>query len=783
MKELEELCELRREDGATQGDDADCTDQEESVDHQTDQAFLELLRSMWNDGEEDHETTDTEGGHKEDGGVEEHRPADDFTAGDREISEEKVNEEELEEIYEFALTQRKREGEEEEEKDSMEEEKESMGEEVEEVEEDAQEEFTELKRPGRSSTGRSIKTPQTNLHEERDPSPNCSYSRLFSDTWGAYVEEDPRSTPSSSGRSKTHTLQSQKPHPAHQPLSKVADRPLLQSSQSTVDNLTPGTPPSTSTLPVPGQSPGQGQDWRTGLDLPKEGLFVDRESPGPRSICISLSPDSPQQKKEPELIVLSDSSVDMDAVGSSRSPSPHSPYVVRDQSYTHIKPQEVLKPNELTLEDKRSGSSEFSPGHPSAGPAQRCDQSPLDCSPELSWLIPSTPLQHRQSTMSSSSQTRSSMCRMQLFPKGDASSPPSSAFSPPALPLNKRLQASNSPIGVSAHVGPAEDGVPVFAVPLSQAKPSQLSNSGLSKQDTAVRPPQQPYSSTPLHTLLHQPPGPQFNSPLHSSSDKRRPASQERAKTPPESPEKMELGSFHLSPFSDPSDPPSSSSHRALQSSQDRSDPSHQSRRSVGFSACNGSGRSRDTDDGGQHEEATEEPEATESSFRRSFMDMDEPPIAFSDFWDHDVCVDVNPGRFSLQLEDSRSSGQHSHGQHETARSPSSTDCQPSPPRNHTVGVSSQNCSAATTPSSKARDSHPSTNARAHTGPSPYDPTTGTTPGLSNSLLDPNIWDSWEEEEEGEVLPLSQRLKLSAQHKTPGWLSYLSVLRYTKPNT
>lgn len=769
MKELEQLCELKPEDGATQGDDANCTDQEESVDHQTDQAFLELLRSMWNDEEEDPEATDTEGGHKEDGGVEEHLPADDFTAGDREISEEKVNEEELEEIYEFALTQRKRE---EEEEDSIEEEKNSM----EEVKDSMEEVEEELKGPERSSAGFSIKTLQTNLHKERDPSPNCSYSRLFSDTWGDYVDEDPPSTPSSSSQSKTHTLQSQKPHLAHQPLSKGTDRALLQSSQSTVDNLTPGTPPSTSALPVPGQSPGQGQDWTTdaGLDLPEEGLFVGRESPGPHSICISLSPDSPQQKKEPELIVLSDSSVDLDTVGSSRSPSPHSPYAVQNQSYTHIKPQEVPKPNELTSEDKPSGSSEFSPGHPSAGPVQRCDRSPLDCSPELSWLIPSTPLQHKQSTTSSSSQTRSSMCRTQLFPRGDASSSSSSAFSPPALLLNKRLQASNSPIRVSAHVGPAEDGVPVFAVPLSQAKPSRHSSSALSKQDTAARPLQQPYSSTPLHTPLHQSPGPQFNSPLQSNLDKESSASQERGKTPPESPEKMELGSFHLSPFSDPSDPPSSSSHRALQSSQNHSDSPHQSRRSVGFNTCNGSGRGRHTDDGGQHEEATEETGATESSFRRSFMDMDEPPMAFSYLWEHDVCVDPNPGRFSLQLEDSTSSGQHSHGQHETARS-SSSNCQPSPPRNHTVGVSSENCSAGISPQTKAHDSHPSTNARAHTGPSPHDPTTGVTPGMSNSLLDSNIWDSWEEEEECEVLPLSQRVKPSAQHKTPGWLPYISL--------
>lgn len=807
LKELQQLCELRREDAAAQGDDEDCMGREENVNNQTDQAFMELLRSMWNEEDEDNEATDTDGGHEEERGVEEDRQADGLTAGDREICEEKVNEEEMEEIYEFAATQRKRE----EEKDSMEEE--------EVVEEDGQEVFTKLTEPKRSSTGFSAKNLQINPLMEPDPSLDSSYSRLFSDSWGAYKEGDPSSFPSTSGQPNTHTPQSQKHHLPHKSSSKLTDRALLQCSASIVDDLSLSPPPSISSLPVPGQSPGQGCNWRTDavdLDLPKEGFLLKKESQGPRTICIALSPDSPQIKKEPELIVLSDSSNEMEAFLSSRSPSPHSPCAVQNrQSYTQIKPQPVPKPNEPTLQDKKSSSLEFSPDHPSAAPDRMCNQSPVDCSPEVSWLIPSTPLQHGRSTMTSSSQTRSSMCRTQLFPKGET--PSSSAFSSPALPFNNRLQASNSPTRVSAPVGPTEDGVPrvkleetapcsssfdpnfchkensccdmsevreVFAAPLSQSKHSRPPSLILSKQDTPLHPQRQPYSSTPLHTELHQPPAPLVTSPLHSNFDKRRPISQGRARRPSESPEKTELGSFRLSSLSDPSDPPSTSPHRALQSSQRHSDSSRQSRRSVEFSPRNNTGseltrrgirdeeggrecENKDTGDEGQQEEATGESGVTESSFRQSFMAMDEPPIAFNDSWGLDVCVDANPGCFSLRLEDSGGSGQHSLGQRETARSSSSTNCQPSPPR-HSVRFSNSHGGVTASSPYKAHDSQPSTNAQAHTGPSPPDPTTRTTPEISNSLLDSRIWDSWEEDEEDEALPLSQRVNPSAQLKTPG---------------
>ncbi|XP_045904008.1 structure-specific endonuclease subunit SLX4 isoform X2 [Micropterus dolomieu] len=775
LQELQQLCELNQEDAATQWDEENYTNQE-NVHNQTDQAFTELLRSMWMEEDEDIQGRDPDGGSDEERGLEE---ADDLTSGEREIHEERVNEEELEEIYEFAATQRKREEEE-----------------TADEEEDGEEVFVNLTEPRRSSTGFSIKNLQP------DPSLDCSYSRLFSDSWGVYEEGDPSSLPSTS-----HTPQSQQHQSSHKPLSKRSGRTLLQSSASGVDDLSLSPPPSTSNLPVPGQSPGQVGDWGGGGDKGTEGLPLKRDSQRPRSMCVPLSPNLPQKKDEPELIVLSDSSEETEVVLSSRSPSPHPPCAVQNlQSYTQIKPQSVLKPGEPTLENKEPRSLEFSPGDP-VHPGSGCDQIPVDYSPEVSWLIPSTPLQPRRSTTTSSTQTKSSMCRTQLFPKGETSPP--SVSSSPALPFNNRLQTSSSPTRVSAHVCPTEGSVPrikleetvsssssfdlnfctkrssndvgkdgeVFAVPPCRPKLSHPSGSTSSKQDTPLHIQPQPYSSTPLHTELHQPPV-LGTSPLHSCLDKQRSSSQGRDRTPSLSPEKAELGSFHLSTLSDPSEPPSSSSHRGLQSSQRHSDSSHQcsaessshsdtgpelTRRGLNINAEREMGRrNKDPANDGEQEEAeaeTGEAEVSELSFQQSFMAMDEPPIAFNDSWGFDDCVDANPGCFSLRLEDSTGSGQQerSAGQRETASSTSSTDCHPPPSSYCIQSLKSRGGATASSPPK----------APSFT-PSPPDPTTRTTPEMINSLLDSKIWDSWEEkEEEEEALPLSQRMNPSAHLRTP----------------
>ncbi|KAK1885922.1 Structure-specific endonuclease subunit SLX4, partial [Dissostichus eleginoides] len=483
-----------------------------------------------------------------------------------------------------------------------------------------------------------------------------SYSRLFSDSWGVY-EEDPPSVPSTSGLARTHTPQApQSPQSPHIPSLHPSGRTLLQSS--------------------------------------------------------AISP----QKNEPELIVLSDSSEDMEVVLISRSPSPPSPYPVQTQTYTQI------KPNDPTLENKQSGSLELSPD---AEPGQ----SPSDlfgCSPEVSWLIPSTPLHTKRVSSSSSTQTQSSMCRTQLFPKADPSS--LSSFSPPALPSNDRPHTSNSPTRASSRVSPTEANAlkldfssrrssssdaskdrGVFAVPLSQPKPSISSKQGTPLHlQTSSR----PYSSTPLHTELHKAPALLTTSPLHSSFD-RSWTSQGKDRAPCESQEKTELGSFHLSPLSDPSDPPSSSS---LRGRQRHSESSSHSRRSVDSHSKTGSemeGRGMrleegqgETECGNRGDEAeTGEALVTESSFRQSFMD--EPPMAFNDSWGLGACGDEDPGCFSLRLEDSGASSQGK-------GPPSSTERQPPPP------------SLRPAPSSSKSTAHKDVSFT----PSPPDPPTHNTPEI-----------------------------------------------------
>nr|XP_046263799.1 structure-specific endonuclease subunit SLX4 isoform X2 [Scatophagus argus] len=806
LQELQQLCNLCQEDATTQEDGEHVN--QENINNKTDEAFLELLRSMWNEEDDDNEGTDTDGGSDKERGLEEACHTDDVAAGDKEICEEKVNEEELEEIYEFAATQRKRL-----EKDSMEEVDED---------EDGEEVFTKLAEPKRSSTGFSVTNLQPNPLLQPDPSLDRSYSRLFSDSWGVYDEGDPYSLPSTSGQPKTHTPRSQKHEgtASHKPSSKMSNRTLLQSSASMVDDLSLSHPPIASNLPIPGQSPGQDA---VDVDMSAQSRPLNQESQGPRNICGPISPDLLLKKKEPELIVLSDSSDEPEVVLSSCSASPHSPYTTQNiQSYTQVKPHPALRPVEPIFENKESSSLDISPEVLSAVPVETCDQSPLDCSPEVSWLIPSTPLQHGQSTTNSSTQTRSSMCRTQLFPKGDTPSP----SSPVSSSFNNRRQTANSPTRPSPHVGPAEGSVPrlklkemvhcssnsdlnlcskgtsscdgskvteVFAVHLSQSKSTHthLSSSTSSKQDTFLPLHPQPYSSTPLHTQLHQPPVSLATPLLHSNLDKQRSTSQGRDSVPSDSPVNTELESFHLSPLSDPSYPPCSSTHGALNCSRRHSDSSHQGRQSAELSSCDNKGveptrrvvrhdvgegecENKGPVDGEKLEEATGEnavTEVAECSFQQSFMAMDEPPIAFNDSWGLDVCVDANPGCFSLRLEDSRGSSQqeHSLGHRETARSSSSTFCRSSPSE-HNVRLLKSPGSVTTCSPSKAHSSQPSTSVQAHTDPSftpsPPGPNPRTTPEINNSLLDSKVWDSWEEEEV-EVLPLSQRVNPSVHLKTP----------------
>lgn len=620
LQELEQLCRLRADNAAVTAAD----DQKEHVCNRTDQAFAELLRSMWNEeGEEEEEDEEAAGG---DGGgrSEEGRREDEVAAGDGEIREEQVNEEELEEIYEFAATQRQKE------------EREST---VEEEEDDDEEDaaFTDLK---------------PKVQTEPDPSLDRSYSRLFSQSWGVYHEGDVSCEPG------MPPLSQHPPPPPQQAASGHPGRTLLQSSASVVDE-----PPLN--LPVPGLSPPRQDDGDGGGGAAETtGVSLRRDTPGPRSARLPLPPKPPAAKAEPELIVLSDSSEEMEA----------------NQSYTGIKSSPNPSPKESV-----------SPGDPAG------------CSPELSWLIPSTPDQSPPvaNTRAASTQTINGVLRTQLFTSADSP--------PPASPLKNNRQASGGPPKLDAAGGGSR---------LDPSRNLRLDASPETRRDRSEngditvgrRTPVQPCSSTPLHAQLRQPPVPPTASPLTVDPEK-----QMKRRTSSGSSKETESGSFHLPPVSDSSDPPSSS----FQMKVTKSDLQRGPESTGGGDEVEGVGRCNDS-----MKEVGFVPEARESSFQQSFLD--EPPIAFNDSWGLDVCAEANPGCFSLRLEDSSPSGRR--GSFSSASKP--------PPASHN-GVQS---------------------------PAPH-PGSSTAVEIDNGLLDSKIWDSWEEEEEG--LPLAQRVNPAAHLTTP----------------
>ncbi|XP_054635285.1 structure-specific endonuclease subunit SLX4 isoform X2 [Dunckerocampus dactyliophorus] len=704
LQELQQLCEFTAEDASAEYDDGDSTNHVEPLSSRTDKDLTALFNSMWSHDDD----ADGDGG--DESGLEK---AVDATLSDREIHDEQVNQEELDEIYEFAATQRNRD-----------EEKERM----EESERDDGGVFSKQTEPRRTSAEYSEKIPQK-FDSHLDHSLESSYNRLFSDTEGVYKEEEPSFCHPSSSISKWQKNVS--PHASSS--SKLSARALLQSSASVGSDLSPNT----SNLPVPGVSPDQeGNCSSPGVKetaVQKDWLCLKPKSHVP---LISNS----RHKKEPELIVLSDSSEEMEVAAAKVSPE-------SKQSYTHLKPS-------VSSEEKH----EPSPNQPILG----SEQMNVDCSPEVSWLIPSTPVcsSPTRTSRDSSTQTKSSICRTQLFPKDDSSM--SSTF-------NNRPQAPKS---VSTHVGrmggsdamlkldnPEVDS-PMFTNP----KPLHLStlshHHSSSKQETSLLLRNKPYSSTPLHADVLQHHVRPDTSLLCTAPDVQRSLSEEGHGSAFESPEKMEFGSLHFSPFSDPSDPPSCTSHTSVQK---RSKPSSESpagpiskltrsRMTSEEEKLEAELDRRSKNEGEQVEARGETglPDAEQSCFEQSFMPMDEPPIAFNDSWGFDACDDVagNPGCFSLRLDDSGGSSRQEQN-----------------PGERRVNGSASFTSSCSPP--KILTLLPSTSKNSLTFmPSPPHPTTRNLTEMTDSVLVANIWDSWGEDEE-EILPLSQRLKPPAQLKTP----------------
>ncbi|XP_077575767.1 structure-specific endonuclease subunit SLX4 isoform X2 [Stigmatopora nigra] len=619
LPELQQLCELHAEDPSAQNEDEAPTSPTECL-NKTDMALAELFNSMWSHEDD----AEQEGNDKNWLEI-----AADITTNDRELHEEQMNEEELNEIYEFAATQRKR------------------GAEIVSVVEsegddgEVSSKLTEpIENPGRFCD----KTPEP----ESDPHLDCSlenpYDCFFSTSEGVCKQYPPSLTPPR----------------AHTSMSTLPGTTILHSSVS----LAGGSSLNTSNLPVPGVSPDK--------DRNDSSAFEGREVVGVHSMPqkqlsgannVSLLPNSPH-KKEPELIILSGSSEEMDIFNSQiRSQNSSLSHSQPELFFTHLKSSEPTVKKEQLRNLECGSITDLSPSPKKLSPG--------DCSPEFSWLIPCTPVSAKKTSMEGSDQSKISSCRTKLFPE------------------------ENKP--ESAEVDP--------------------------KQDTPLQLHVELHSSTPLHSDVFQ----HHNTntfPVYTQLGKEKSFSPNH-----ESPEGMQLESFHLSPLSDPSEPHSSTSHGRLTSLEKESkylSPAC----SISFN-CTGvkgttpedriiSALDNDRELGGVEERAT-----PNVSFEQSLIILDEPPIAFNDSWGLDTCNNIagNPGSCSPGPENSKGCTRHYQQ-----------------PQN--------------------MNSQPSTNKEGHFSSSLPDETINTPPEISDSLLVANMRDCSGEED---ILPLSQRLNI----KTP----------------
>ncbi|XP_072527252.1 structure-specific endonuclease subunit SLX4 [Salminus brasiliensis] len=833
LPELQQQCEHYsghpEDSGGPRGEEP-CPAEEPSPGPQqslADTQFLELLRSMWQHEESDSEDFGEARGSE--GGMEEGEEGE--GTGDGEMKEERVDEEELDEIYEFAATQRKMgttvasagsyEEEEEEEEDAVDDcsDAEKRHEGKQNVEgrqsEEARAALCKEVNTSRHSyrlevdeeTAAMVTSATTTRHTQGshadvfsdstsdtrglnagpDASLDRSYSRLFSESWGEYVE--PSQTPATS-------LQPKKTPSAARRMSSVSEVIDLSISPPPVSGE-----PGESSLPVAGVSPGEGEAGNKSAlhtvpplspsrinsvqpelssPVPLGPATWSKRSPPERStsqpkpsplvsssITSERSPPVPN-RNQPELIVLSDCSDDMDVEppadkGSSRggastpSPSPSPPK--SSTSHTQIRAKESMEVGDSSEKTDKMEPSETDRS-----------EDVLDGSAEVSWLIPATP---EVSTRSSSTQTYNSMRRTQLFPKSHSSLFTSSS----SVPDNSETSCHAEPRSGSLRERPARSRIRSderstierSSTDVPERSPDLQKPSSRSRLQTDTPqfqiPPSPlsgsiPSSSTPLHSApCPQPPeplgspllrhcelGPQSRAGWEEDEDCEEgaalPLSERLGKVAPsKSASLLESPELTAKPLGQSQSLPSQ--RRSFQPGEEASksppgDPSH-------AETEDGTGR-RGQEQGGTEEEKDENNRSVtevEMVEEVSFGAFDEPPIAFDDSWGLGGGDLGNQGlRFSLRLESSGDPG--------------------SPP-----GHRGQGETAAPHTDSPLVRGAPATSRRSGAA-------------LNHSLPDPAAWESWEEEEEDDdeeeerpALPLSQRVgvvappKRVAQLKTP----------------
>ncbi|XP_062845309.1 structure-specific endonuclease subunit SLX4 [Trichomycterus rosablanca] len=456
LSELQQQCEQHLENSDNPNEDTQdsCPDQELEAGPQqslADTQFMDLLRSMWEHEENDAEETGEAGGQT--------KGDDEAGRGDHEIKEEVVDEEELDEIYEFAATQRKKGNDDEADNETNEEEED-------ENREDSDDVKASTSPPGQTINCQPDAKADTDLGLRRNPDASLdrSYSRLFSESWGEYMEP------------------TQTQHRAQYKNTPAARR---SSTVSEVIDLSISPPPGSEEpdqlfLPVAGVSPGEKEDPSDPNDVsndPKQTSGFTRacsRSPVPRGTHVETSTSVPSSSKpagshsnrsHPELIVLSDCSDDMDVDPPARP----------NQSYTRVKDRPEVRSSQTSTHPEPSGM----------GGADECG---FNTSAEVSWLIPATP---EPSARANSWQTGSSMRRTQLFPKSCPSSSVSSASS---------SKTAHRPSNVELHLS-SESSVDDASKPPSGSisRSSQTSQSSFTKQ-TLRNTGHEPCSSTPVHS-------------------------------------------------------------------------------------------------------------------------------------------------------------------------------------------------------------------------------------------------------------------------------------------
>ncbi|XP_065115707.1 structure-specific endonuclease subunit SLX4 [Paramisgurnus dabryanus] len=779
LPELQQQCEdysgrseedSRESDGMFSAQEPHLKDQEDQ--NLAESNFLELLQSMWQ-----HEDSEGEDEFKENSrGVQEEAVG--------ELKDDRVDEEELEEIYEFAATQKKMETVTETEDDEADANK-SIGNEKNKTLCEKSVTSLHSNEQDVDGTEAAIVTSPAKIHQIPNPNTGTpevsllsesnalgntnldkSYDRLFSQSVGEYTEptKTPTSLPQQHYKS-SHALQPNTPLFRPSCVSEVIDLSISPPPSSDVSGV--------STFPVPGVSP-----------VPD--YCEDGGQPGNKN----TEKNSESHSKQVELIVLSDSDEEMDV----------------DHIAAIIKPEEdgvtPQSPTRSLSESKSKGTqnTSASQGHTGTEADQSehpdvTNESAFDGSAEVSWLIPATPVQVR----SSSSQTCVSMRRTQLFPKSCSSSSSSSS----AIDRSKHSAHLSS----SSIPEPKQDQSPAlgYQTPLHNLKRSQItsklpsdgSHTGIIIGSCVP----QPSSSTPLHLdsslQRHIPFGSPMDCKVNHMDNSNFSLGQvkegllslqlshsESSPSPSKTPEKKQnLGASSDSPSYDP-DKSRENRYEELKTMEVTSSPSETSEKKQNIGASSDSSsydpdKSRENRDkefktmevisspsttpekkqniGGSLDSPSYDPNRSRKNrdeelkttevidkdqnqdvvgvlgvAQASFCNLDEPPIAFDDSWGLDGVLESQKPCFSLKLDSS-----------DGTASPLSTNHMASPPITPPLATGAHTETPEPSPAGQ----------------------------FNHSLPDPDMWDDWEENEEP-PLPLSQRLappsaKRVAELKTP----------------